>query len=201
MNRKRVIYIGILLIVTVIVSITAFSYAYLTRVDEQHGKLNMTVGSLDYKIESDDLNNNSITLGANESKEIELTIKSLNKIDSKYKLYTNSVENVTIGYLDEEGFDESTGTISANGTVKVKIVLENDSDTSKTITFGVQGGFTYNDIALKTGRIAVGIGQSLCNLVPGTAYEFSYTGNVQEFISGCKGLYKVDISYLFHYLL
>ena len=57
------------IIITVMVSITAFSYAFLTRIDEQHGKLNIVVTTLDYKIESDDLNNNSITLGANESKE------------------------------------------------------------------------------------------------------------------------------------
>ena len=174
------------------VSITAFSYAYLTRTDEQHGKLNMTVGNLDYKIESDDLNNNSITLGANESKEIELTIRSLNQIDSKYKLYTNSVENVSIGYLDETGFDESTGTISATGTVKVKIVLDNESDTSKTITFGVQGGFDYNDVTLKTGRVEVEEGEGLCKLIPGVAYEFDYTGDEQEFIAQCKGKYKIE---------
>jgi len=151
----------------------------------------MTVGNLDYKIESDDLSNNSITLGANESKEIELTIRSLNKIDSKYKLYTNSVENVTIGYLDEEGFDESTGTISATGTVKVKIVLDNESDTSKTITFGVQGGFDYNDVTLKSGRVEVEEGEALCPA--GIAYEFDYTGSVQKFTAKCPGVYKLEV--------
>ena len=191
MNRKRVIYIGILLIVTVIVSITAFSYAFLTRIDEQHGKLNMTVGTLDYKIESDDLNNNSITLGANESKEIELIIKAENEIDTKYELYTNSVENVEIGYLNEEGFDESTGTISKNGTKKIKIVLENNSDTSKTITFGVQGGFEHNTITLASNRSSIPEGEGLC--VPGMAYEFDYTGSIQEFTATCTGTYKLEV--------
>ena len=50
MNKKRITYIGILFIITVIITITSFSYAFLTRIDEQHGKLNMTVGNLDYKI-------------------------------------------------------------------------------------------------------------------------------------------------------
>ena len=116
MDKKRIMYIGILLIVTVIVTITSFSYAFLTRVDEEHGKLNMVVGDLTYKIESSDLTNNSITLSAGEATEIELTIKAENEIDTKYELYTNSVENVNIGYVVETGFDESTGTITLRAT-------------------------------------------------------------------------------------
>ena len=55
MDRKKIIYLGLLLIVTVIVSVTYFSYAFFTQKDEQHGKLNIVAGTLDYKIESDDL--------------------------------------------------------------------------------------------------------------------------------------------------
>ena len=36
MNRRKIMYIGILFIVTVIVSITYFSYAFITRRDEYH---------------------------------------------------------------------------------------------------------------------------------------------------------------------
>ncbi len=190
MNRKRVIYIGILFIITVIVSITTFSYAYLTRVDEQHGKLNMVVGDLNYTIESSDLSNNSITLSAGEGKEIEITIKANNEIDTKYQLYTNDVEDVTIGYLDEEGFNESTGTISKTGTKKIKVVLDNTSDTSKTITFGVQGGFEHNTITLASNRSSIPEGEGLCRT--GIAYEFDYTGNVQEFTAKCAGIYRIE---------
>ncbi len=190
-NRKRVIYIGILFIITVIVSITTFSYAFLTRVDEQHGKLNMVVGDLNYKIESNDLTNNSITLSAGEATEIELTIKAENEIDTKFELYTNSVENVSIGYLDEEGFEEPTGTISKNGTKKIKIVLDNTSETDKTITFGVQGGFEHNTITLASNRSSIPEGEGLCR--SGIAYEFDYTGNVQEFTAKCAGVYKLEV--------
>ncbi len=195
MNRKRVIYIGILLIVTVIVSITTFSYAFLTRVDEEHGKLNIVVGMLDYKIESNDLNNGSITLSSGEAKEIELKVKAENEIDTKYQLYTNNVENVEIGYLDENGYVESSGTISKKGTKKIKIVLENNSDVSKTVTFGVQGGFEYNIIELKAGRVAVEEGTALdiCNLVPGTSFEFAYTGSSQKFTAACNGKYDIEL--------
>ena len=188
MNKKKWIYIGILIVVIAIVSIASFSYAFLTRVDEQHGKINIVAGTLDYKIESDNLENTSITLEASESKEIEITIKSLNTIDSKYQLYTNNVENVDIRYTDEE--DPGVGTIDSNGTKTVKVVLENNSDTDKTITFGVQGGFEDKTLTLEDNRLAVVLGDELC--VSGTTYNFDYTGNIQEFTPKCSGAYKLE---------
>ena len=56
MERRKIIYIGIILIVTVIVSITYFSYAFLTGKSEQRGKLNVVAGLLDYRIKSSELN-------------------------------------------------------------------------------------------------------------------------------------------------
>ena len=196
MNRRKWIYIGILIVVAAIVSIASFSYAFLTRVDEQHGKINIVAGTLDYKIESDDLSNNSITLSANESKEIEITIKSVNKINSKYQLYTNNVENVDIRYTDEE--EPGVGTISSNGTKTVKIVLENNSDTDKTITFGVQGGFEDKTLTLEDNRVAVVLGERLCDIEPGTVYNFEYNGTdgtngaAQTFTTRCTGKYKIE---------
>ena len=188
MNKKKWIYIGILIVVAAIVSIASFSYAFLTRVDEQHGKINVVVGTLDYKIESDDLENNSITLSANESKEIEVTIKSLNTISSKYQLYSNELEDVDIRYTDEE--DPGVGTIAANGTKTIKVVIENNNDSSKTITFGVQGGFENKTLTLEDNRVAVVLGDELCKA--GKVYNFDYTGDIQEFTAKCTGTYKLE---------
>ena len=55
MSRKNIIYIGLLLIVTLFVSVTYFSYAFFTHKDEQHGKLNIVAGTLSYEIESEEL--------------------------------------------------------------------------------------------------------------------------------------------------
>ena len=44
MDRKKIIYIGSLLIITAIISIASFSYAIWSRKDEQHGKINIVVG-------------------------------------------------------------------------------------------------------------------------------------------------------------
>ena len=70
------------MIMIVIVSITYFSYAFFTHKDEQHGKLNIVAGTLNYKIESDDLNNNSLIIKGNTTTKINLSIKSLNEIST-----------------------------------------------------------------------------------------------------------------------
>ena len=189
-NKKRMIYIGVLFIVTVIVSITYFSYAFLSKKNEYHGRINVVAGTLNYKISSDDLVDNSITLEANDAKEIEIIVTSLNQIESDYQLYTNNVENVEIGYLDEEGYDLGTGTIASNGTKTVKVALINNNDTAKTITFGVEGGFKNKEISLEDTKVAVELGEGICN--PGDVYTFDYTGNVQTFKPRCSGTYKIE---------
>ena len=41
MDRKKIIYIGLLLIVTIFSLVTYFSYAFFAHTDEYHGKLNI----------------------------------------------------------------------------------------------------------------------------------------------------------------
>ena len=192
-NKKRFIYIGILFIVTVIVSITYFSYAFLSKKNEYHGRINVVAGTLNYKIASDDLEDNSITLAANEAKEIEIIVTSLNQIESDYKLYTNIVENVEIGYIDETGYDPAVGTIGASGTKTIRVELINDSDTAKTITFGVQGGLKNKEMVLEDTKVVVELGDSICSVAPGTVYNFAYTGSVQNFTTSCTGSYKIEL--------
>ena len=151
MDRKKVIYIGLVLILTVIVSITYFSYAFFTSKAEQRGKLNIVTGTLDYKIESDDLTNNSITLSANSLAQTEIKITSLNSITSKYELYyTTTSNNIEIGYGSSN--DTPIGTITANSTKTISIVIKNKSASSVTVTFGIEGGFTNNTLVLSTGN-------------------------------------------------
>ena len=72
MDKKKMIYIGSLLILTAIISIASFSYAIWSNKSEQRGKLNIVAGSLNYELVSSDLTNNSITIPANTSKTIEI---------------------------------------------------------------------------------------------------------------------------------
>ena len=152
MDKKKVIYIGILMIITVIVSITYFSYAFFTHKDEQHGKLNIVAGTLNYKIESDDLdNNNSIILAAGETREIRIKITSLNPIYSKYKLYYETNNNFVEVKYSSNG-DYPSDNIANNGTKTLVLVITNLGEIQSVITFKIEGGFIGNELSLNQGK-------------------------------------------------
>ncbi len=141
MDKKKVMYIGIILLVIVITSITYFSYAFFTKKDEYHGRLNIVAGSLNYSIESDDLTNNSITLPSKTNKELIITVTSLNTIESKYELYYETDNSsVLVGYM-EYTTDMPSGIINPSSTKTVKLLIKNNTNTNATITFSVKGGF------------------------------------------------------------
>ena len=62
MNKGKKIYFVLLLLIIFIVSTVYFSYAFFSNIHEAHGKLNIVAGNLDYKLESDSLENDSITV-------------------------------------------------------------------------------------------------------------------------------------------
>ena len=147
--RKNIIYIGIILIMTVLVSVMCFSYAFFTHKIEDHGKLNIVAGTLNYKLENNKLeNNNSITVPSGLTQRIDLKIISLNDIDSKYELYyiTNN-NDIEVNYTSTS-IDNPTGTIEAKSSKTVSIRINNKSEEDATITFSVAGGFINNSLVL-----------------------------------------------------
>lgn len=147
--RKNIIYIGIILIMTVLVSVMCFSYAFFTHKIEDHGKLNIVAGTLNYKLENNKLeNNNSITVPSGLTQRIDLKIISLNDIDSKYELYyiTNN-NDIEVNYTSTS-IDNPTGTIEAKSTKTVSIRINNKSEEDATVTFSVAGGFINNSLVL-----------------------------------------------------
>ena len=193
MGRKRVIYFGLLMIVIVLVVVTSFSYAFLIKTEEHHGKLNVVVGTLDYKISSKLLNNNKITVGSNEKAKLNIKIESLNEIDSRYELfYTTTNNNIEIGYTTSG--DNPTGTIQAKKTKSINVIIKNTSNSSATITFGTVGGFTGNTLTKPSGKTSlVAYNGNYCDVNANTIYNFAYFGDSQEFDVPCSGNYKVEL--------
>ena len=197
MDRRKLIYIGSLLILTVIVSVTYFSYAFFTNKSEQRGKINVVAGTLDYELVSNDLTNNSITIPADTTKTIEIEIKSLNTIESKYELYYEvENENVIVGYRIDT-IDNPTGTISANSSKKVTVAIKNNTNSPATITFGCQGGFSNKELVLAQGNsITEQMGACLAEI--GDTWIFPYNGtdgsdgSEQIFDVTCDGYYKIE---------
>ena len=188
MGRKKIIYFSLLFILVVICTITYFSYAFLIKTEEHHGKLNIVTGTLKYGLTSENLTNNSITVGPGKT-ELKLVLRSLNKIDSKYQLYYQAATGVVVGYPDT---NLSTGIIQANDQITILLVINNTTDSNQTVTFGVQGGFTGNELVLAQGT-AITEQISLCDYTVGQVFTFDYTGSEQIFSPECDGMYKVEL--------
>ena len=154
MSKGKKIYFLVLILVTILVTTFYFSYAIFSNTKEEHGKLNIVAGTLNYKIESSELDSDSITLPANTSKEIKIKLTSLNEVSSKYELYyilDKMNDKVSVGY-SKDTKDSVLGTVEANKNKIITIVIRNDSDTSSKVTFKVLGGLLNNDLALKDGN-------------------------------------------------
>ena len=147
---KRYYVLIFILIMIIVISISA-SYAIFSNTKEEHGKLNIVAGTLDYKIENKNLKNNQITVNANDKITTTLKITSLNTISSKYELYyqiENNIKDVKIGYASNTK-DNVKGTIKANETKEIKIIIQNNSNQNAKVTFKVHGGLVnleYDDI-------------------------------------------------------
>ena len=147
---KKYYAIIFILIMIIVISISA-SYAIFSNTKEEHGKLNIVAGTLDYKIENKNLKNNQITVNANDKITTTFKITSLNTVSSKYELYyqiENNIKDVKIGYASNTK-DNVKGTIKANETKEIKIIIQNNSNQNVKVTFKVHGGLInleYDDI-------------------------------------------------------
>ena len=147
---KKYYALVFILIMIIVVSISA-SYAIFSNTKEEHGKLNIVAGTLDYKIENKNLKNDQITVNSNDKITTTLKITSLNTIPSKYELYyqiENNIKDVKIGYASNTK-DNVKGTIEANETKEIKIIIQNNSNQNVKVTFKVHGGLVnleYDDI-------------------------------------------------------
>ena len=152
-NIKKSYFIIFGLIVLAVVCFST-SYAIFSNTKEEHGKLNIVAGNLNYKIESSELDSDSVTVPANTSKEIRIKLTSLNEVSSKYELYyilDKTNDKVSVGY-SKDTKDSVLGTVEANKNKIITIVIRNDSDTSSKVTFKVLGGLLNNNLALKDGN-------------------------------------------------
>ncbi len=187
MSKGKKIYFGILLLSIIMVSTIYFSYAFFTNLKEEHGKLNIVAGTLDYQLESSELINNQVTVGAKQTKIFPITIKNLNDIDFKYELYykIEDSNNVVVSYLENPS---SKGTLEKDSKITVEIMIENNSDMDKIITFGLERGFIHNALVL-TGTEKALI--AYCEMEH--IYAFDYVGKEQQFTTLCSGNYKVEL--------
>ena len=151
MKKFKKYYVLIYILIMIIVISISASYAIFSNTKEEHGKLNIVAGTLDYKIENKYVENDQIMVNANDKITTTLKITSLNTISSKYELYyqiENNIKDVKIGYASNTK-DNVKGTIKANETKEIKIIIQNNSNQNAKVTFKVHGGLVnleYDDI-------------------------------------------------------
>jgi len=149
-NGKLIVFLILLLSLFMIIF---FSYSRANfKKQSEVGKVDFKVGELNYKIESDSLINNQITVDVSESVMFDITITSLNDISSKYELYYNvDSDDVTVGYLTTT-VDSVVGETAKNEIKTIKVKIMNNSSASQTITFGVEGGLPTSELILTKGK-------------------------------------------------
>ena len=150
MSKGKKIYFLVLILITILVTTFYFSYAIFSNTKEEHGKLNIVAGTLNYKVKGEDIYNNQIEVTKNTTRTITLAVTSLNEIDSKYELYykIDSNKNVEVGY-DSNTKDSVKGIIRKNDSKEITVIIRNNSSNKITVTFGVHGGLAnleYDDI-------------------------------------------------------
>ena len=185
MNKKKIIYISLLILTVLLVTSIYVSYGFFTNKLEEHGKLNLVVGTLDYQIESKELINNQIAVPAGKVMEFVIKVKSLNEIDSNYELYyllKKENPNVEVGYSVSTK-DSPKGMIRKEETKEITVIIENTSNQNAVVEFKVIGGFIQNELVLAEGY-------SLPFL---PRYKYVYTGGYQEFVVPKDGTYQIEL--------
>ena len=154
LSKKISVWYGVIMVLIAIICIgTYYSYAMFTVEKIKGNAISIVTGELVYEISGSDITNQEISVKGNEIKILEVVIKSENKIESKYKLYYEETEEVEVNVIKGEG--ESEGQIETEEK-RVTIVIRNQSNSTKTIKIGVQGGLVNNELVLEEGREALG---------------------------------------------
>ncbi len=153
-KKKKIVYFSLLLLILFFTSISYYSYAFFTHQVEEHGKLNIVAGTLNYEIKSKDLESNQMIIEANHTKKIVLEIISLNSIDSMYELYyfiKGNQDHVKINYSSDTK-DIPMGVIEKDGKKIITVIINNDSNDDVTVEFGVIGGLKDRTLVLTEGN-------------------------------------------------
>ena len=113
-------------------------------------------GILTYKfILNNDNTENSITIAANNTKNIMLTISNPETLNLKYGIYYSSSDdltNVSLGYLSSSEH-KGTETIASKNDYIIKLKVNNASSSDVTIKFGISYGLeSGGNLQLDTGK-------------------------------------------------
>ena len=152
------IYIIVMSLVCFLILGGYFSYAMFTVSKEKSNAISIVTGTLDYKLEIDGKEGNTLTIPGETSIEFIVTLSNPNNRIARFNFYyLNEIpDNVTVGYItdcetnplpEEIGVNLETSK-SIGSSNKYKIMAENNSHNEVVIELGVGVGLDYNDLSL-----------------------------------------------------
>ena len=164
-NKKGMIY-GVLLMTCLVIGLSYGAFIFST---DKYRSSELLISKLNYSIDIQEdgsskstINGSSVTVPASTKVYLNITLTSVNEIDSKYTLAYKTSTNAKVEYSDRTPWNTKgviKGIDSNTYSKKIRVVIDNtDISTPSTVNFQVYGGYSFNsyaNIELTDGYISV----------------------------------------------
>ena len=153
-NKKGMIY-GVLLMTCLVIGLSYGAFIFST---DKYRSSELLISKLNYSIDIQEdgsskstINGSSVTVPASTKVYLNITLTSVNEIDSKYTLAYKTSTNAKVQYSDRTPWNTKgviKGIDSNTYSKKIRVVIDNtDISTSSTVNFQVYGGYSFNSYA------------------------------------------------------
>ena len=164
-NKKGMIY-GVLLMTCLVIGLSYGAFIFST---DKYRSSELLISKLNYSIDIQEdgsskstINGSSVTVPASTKVYLNITLTSVNEIDSKYTLAYKTSTNAKVEYSDRTPWNTKgviKGIDSNTYSKKIRVVIDNtDISTPSTVNFQVYGGYSFNsyaNIELTDGYVSV----------------------------------------------
>ena len=153
-NKKGMIY-GVLLMTCLVIGLSYGAFIFST---DKYRSSELLISKLNYSIDIQEdgsnkstINGTSVTVPASTKVYLNITLTSVNEIDSKYTLAYKTSSNAKVQYTDRSPWNTQgiiKGIDSNTYSKKIRVVIDNtDVSTPSTVNFQVYGGYSFNSYA------------------------------------------------------
>ena len=164
-NKKGMIY-GVLLMTCLVIGLSYGAFIFST---DKYRSSELLISKLNYSIDIQEdgsnkstINGTSVTVPASTKVYLNITLTSVNEIDSKYTLAYKTSSNAKVQYSDRTPWNTQgiiKGIDSNTYSKKIRVVIDNTNiSTPSTVNFQVYGGYSFNsyaNIELTDGYVSV----------------------------------------------
>ena len=164
-NKKGMIY-ALLLMTCLVIGLSYGAFIFST---DKYRSSELLISKLNYSIDIQEdgsskstINGSSVTVPANTKVYLNITLTSVNEIDSKYTLAYKTSTNAKVEYSDRTPWNTQgviKGIDSNTYSKKIRVVIDNtEVSTPSIVNFQVYGGYSFNsyaNIELTDGYVSV----------------------------------------------